>query len=80
MKSQNIKFSLKHLAYNYLKLKIHQGIHDSIEDAKITLSLSKIGAEILPFIKKEIEESFDDLNRFCQINKVYVVDEPKYYN
>lgn len=46
-KQGGYKFSLKTLAFNYLKKIIQKGVHDSCEDAKISMAVAKIGVEIL---------------------------------
>ncbi len=74
-KEDGYKYSLKTLAYNYLKLKIQLGVHDSQEDAKIAMALTKIGIEILPFLKKPIKKkNYESLRSFSKNHKMAVLD------
>ena len=74
-KTLGYKYSLKNLAYNYLKLDIQKGIHDSREDAKIALALAKLKTTILCNIgNQKIKSTFDCINDFSFKNLVQIID------
>ena len=75
-KRDGFKYSLKTLAFNYLKIKIQEGAHDSREDARFSLAVAKIGIEILPYFKKNNNNSdpYFFFRNYVKKNKVAIFD------